>query len=97
MPIVIYLTNIPYNINDTPIISNWCSKECDELIFNINNQSHIRKAVFVYDTNKNYICKYNGVTDAQKSLNINHSIIKKYAKVGGIYNGYIFSYVRLID
>ena len=34
---------------------------------------------------------------AQRALNISHSTIKKYAKVGGAYNGYIFSYERLID
>lgn len=92
-----YFTNIPYSIDNTPIISNWTSKECEELIFNINNHSHIRKAVFVYDVNKNFICKYEGVTKAQAALNINHSIIKKYAKIGGTYNGYIFSYERLMN
>ena len=39
----------------------------------------------------------NGVTKAQKALNINHSTIKKYAKINRAYNGYIFSYERLID
>jgi hypothetical protein len=34
---------------------------------------------------------------AQRALNISHSTIKKYASVGGVYNGYIFSYERLID
>jgi hypothetical protein len=28
-------------------------------------------------------------------LNINHSIIKKHAKLSSAYNGYIFSYERL--
>ena len=92
-----YFTNIPFSIDNTPIISNWTSKECEELILKINNNSHIRKAVFVYDVNKNFICKYEGVTKAQQAFNINHSIIKKYAKIGGTYNGYIFSYERLIN
>ena len=92
-----YFTNLPYNIDDTPIIPNWTLKESEELILSINNNSHIRKAVFVYDINKNFICKYEGVTDAQRALNINHSTIKKYAKLGGIYNDYIFSYERLKD
>lgn len=51
----------------------------------------------MYDINKNFICKYDGVTEAQKALNISHSTIKKYAKVGGIYNDYVFSYERLKD
>ena len=92
-----YFTNTPYNIQDTPLITKWISKECDKLILDINNNSHIRKAVFVYDINKNFIFKYEGVTEAQRDLNINHSTIKKYAKVGGSYNGYIFSYERLKD
>lgn len=92
-----YFTNLPYDINNTPIISDWTSKECEELILNINNSNHIRKAVFVYDSNKNFLCKYDGVTKAQEALNINHSIIKKHAKLSSAYNGYIFSYERLIN
>lgn len=61
----------------------------------MNSQRDIKKAVFVYDANKKFITKYEGVTKAQKELNINHSTIKKYAKVAGLYNGYIFSYERL--
>ena len=64
-------------------------------ILDINNNSYIRKAVFVYDKNKNFICKYEGVTNAQIALNINHSTIKKYAKLGSVYQDFIFSYERL--
>lgn len=92
-----YFTNLPYNINNTPIISDWTLKECEELISNINHSSHIRKAVFVYDNNKKFICKYEGVSKAQVALNINHSIIKKHAKLISAYNGYIFSYERLTN
>ena len=94
-------TNTPYNISDTPLITEWISKECDKLILDINNNSHIRKAVFVTtdDVNKNLIrnFSYDGVTDAQRGLNINHSTIKNYAKVGGSFKGYIFNYERLKD
>lgn len=72
-------------------------KECSKLVSEIINQSHIRKAVFVYDENKKFIGKYMGVMDAERTFNINHSIIKKYASVGGAYKGYIFSYERIID
>jgi hypothetical protein len=82
-------------MSDTPTILDWSSKECEELIFNINSQSHIKKAVFVYDVNKNFIRKFEGVMEAQRALNINHSTIKKYAKLNGVYNEYIFSYERL--
>lgn len=90
-----YLSNLPFNLTDTPLISDWCSKECSKLVSEIINQSHIRKAVFVYDENKKFIGKYMGVMDAERAFNINHSIIKKYASVGGAYNGYIFSYERI--
>ena len=91
-----YLSNIPYNINDTPIIADWSRKECEELVLNMNNNSHIKKAVFVYDINRNFIAKYEGVMKAQRALNISHSTIKNYAKIGGGYKGYIFSYERLV-
>lgn len=92
-----YLLNIPYNISDTPLISSWRSKECEQLVEEINKCSHIQKAVFVYDTSKNFLGKYDGVTSAQTALHINHSIIKKSAQVTGLYIGYIFSYERLRD
>ena len=92
-----YLSNIPYNLSDTPIIADWYSKECEELVLNINNNSHIKKAVFVYDINRNFLGKYEGVTDASRALKMSHLTIKKYAKIGGVYNEYIFSYERLID
>lgn len=92
-----YLSNIPYNLSDTPIIADWSSKECEELVLNINKNSHIKKAVFVYDINRNFLGKYEGVTDASRALKMSHLTIKKYAKIGGVYNEYIFSYERLID
>lgn len=92
-----YLLNIPYNISDTPLISHWCSKECEQLVVEINKSSHIKKAIFVYDTAKNFIGKYDGVMDAQRALKISHLTIKNCAKIGGVYKEYIFSYVRLID
>jgi group I intron endonuclease len=91
-----YLTNIPYNINDTPMIADWSSKECEQLVLNMNKNSHIRKAVFVYGINRNFLAKYDGVMEAQRALNISHSTIKNYAKRGGVYKGYIFSYDRLV-
>jgi len=92
-----YLRNIPYNINDTPIIANWFSKECEGLVLNMNNNSHIRKAVFLYDINRKFLGKFEGVMDAQRALKISHSTIKNYANVGGVYKGYIFSYERFVD
>jgi hypothetical protein len=91
-----YLSNIPYNITDTPLISSL--EEGDNLVLEINQQSLIRKAaVFVYDTNRNFICKYDGVMAASRALSISHLTIKNHAKIAGIYKNYIFSYERLID
>ena len=92
-----FFTNLPYNITDTPNIIDWTSKESNELILNINNNNHIRKAIFVYNTNKKFIYKYDGVTDTQRALNINHATIKKYAQLNAAYGDYIFSYERLND
>ena len=92
-----YLSNKPYNISDKPKIADLNSKQCKNLLLNMNNNSHIKKAVFVYDKNSNFIGKYEGVMAAQKVFNISHSTIKNYAKIGGVYNGYIFSYERLRD
>ena len=90
-----FLSNIPYNITDTPLIS--CPQLSDRFVKEINHKAHIRKAVFVYDANKNFIGKFEGVKDAERAFKINHSTIKKYAKIAGAYNGYIFSYERLND
>jgi hypothetical protein len=63
----------------------------------MNNNSHIRKAVFLYDINRKFLGKFEGVMDAQRALKISHSTIKNYANVGGVYKGYIFSYERFVD
>lgn len=44
---------------------------------------------------KNFIGKFEGVTHAQKELNISHEIIKKHALLNAPYKGYIFSYERI--
>ena len=90
-----YFNNLPFNITDTPLISNWSSKEAKDLITEIIDNSHIKKAIFVYNSNKEFIKKFEGVTHAQKELNINHDVIKKHALLNIPYNGYIFSYERL--
>lgn len=90
-----YIRNIPYNIHDTPLIKNWSSEECNELIIKINNDSNIKRAVFVYNLNKDFINKYDGVTVAAKSLNINHVLIKDKAINKDSYKSYIFSFERI--
>jgi group I intron endonuclease len=90
-----YLSNLPFNINDIPLISNWLSSEAKNLIKEIVDNSIIKKAIFVYNSNGEFLAKFEGVTHAQKELNISHDIIKKYALLNMPYKGYIFSYERL--
>ena len=90
-----YFSNLPFDLTDVPLISNWSSKEAKDLITEIIDNSHIKKAIFVYDSNKEFIKKFEGVTHVQKELNINHVIIKKYALLNRPYKGYIFNYERL--
>lgn len=90
-----YFSNIPYNIEDNPIIKNWYDDESLKIIEDMINNSHVKRAIFVYDKNMNFISKYDGVTDAKKALNISHETIKKYAKLKGTYKDYIFSFERL--
>lgn len=71
------------------------SDEINNLINTIKNSENIKKAIFVYDINKNFIKKYDGVTQAQKELNINHAIIREHAKINKVYKNYIFSYERI--
>ena len=92
-----YFSNLPFNLTDKPLISNWSSMESSALVKEIIHNSHIKKAIFVYNTNKDFISKFEGVTHAQRELNINHDIIKKYALLNTPYKGYIFSYLRLLD
>jgi hypothetical protein len=92
-----YFNNLPLNLTDIPLISNWSSKESNNLILEIINNSHIKKAIFVYNTNKEFIRKFEGVIHAQKELNINHDIIKNCALLNTPYKGYIFNYERILD
>lgn len=91
-----YFSNLPFNLLDKPLISDLSSKEFSNLKEEILNNSHIKKAIFVYNENREFIKKFEGVTHAQKDLNINHYLIKKYALYGAPYKGYIFSYERLL-
>jgi group I intron endonuclease len=90
-----YVSNLPYNIEDKPSILNWESKQSQNLIDEINKNVHVKKAVFVYNKNREFIRKYTGVTEVQKCLNINHTVVKNNANLNNLYRGYIFSYHRL--
>jgi hypothetical protein len=59
-----YFSNLPFNLTETPLISDWSSFESNNLILNIISNSHIKKAIFVYDSNNNFIRKFDGITHA---------------------------------
>jgi hypothetical protein len=91
-----YFTNIPYNIEDTPIITEWFSTEGNALLKEICQCIKIKKAVFVYDKNKKFIAKHDGVTEAGKVYKTSHLTIKKCANSNTLHaNGYHFCYERL--
>lgn len=53
-----------------PVISDWTSVESNNLTLEIKNSSHIKKAVFVYNINKEFIRKFDGVVKAENDFNI---------------------------
>lgn len=90
-----YFSYIPYDKNEIPFINDWSNKDSKDLIIEINNNHHIKKALFVYDINYNLLFKFDGVMDAKDKLKISHDTIKKYALSKKIYKDFIFSYSKL--
>lgn len=91
-----YFCRIPLGLSDIPLIFDYTSTEGRNVELEIQNSSHIRKAVFLYDLNQNFICKYDGVMSASKELKISHNTIKKCLLLNIPYKKYIFSYNKLI-
>jgi len=92
-----YFSNIPFNLSDGPVISNWISIKANNLILDIKKNSHIKRAIFVYLLNKEFVKKFDGVTQAKKELRISHDVIKKHALLNKPYGMYVFSYERIKD
>lgn len=53
-----YFSNLPFDLTDVPLISNWSSKEAKDLITKIFYNSHIQKAIFVYNSKKEFKKKF---------------------------------------
>ena len=98
-----------FNILDVPLVSDYSSVECNQIILEIKNSYHIRKAIFLFNDNKEFIKKYDGIEMASpsipikrgggakgKELQISHTTIKRYALLNKPFKGYIFSYHRLL-
>ena len=91
-----YFNNIPYNISDTPLIKNWNTKEGELLCKEIADNTTVKKGIFVYDNDMNFIAKDSGVTSASKIYGISQTTIRNIAKVNGLHaSGYYFRYERL--
>jgi len=91
-----YFTNTPYNVEDTPKISDWMDTECEWLTKEIIGNIGVTKGVFVYDKNKKFIAKYKGVTEAGKMHSLSYITVKKCASVNGLHSsGYYFCFERL--
>ena len=91
-----YFNNIPYNISDTPLIKNWNTKEGELLCKEIADNITVKKGIFVYDNDMNFIAKHSGVTLASKIYGISQTTIRNIAKVYGLHSsGYYFRYERL--
>lgn len=63
-----YFSSLPFNLDDTPWVSDWTSLESKNIIIEIKNNWLIKKAIFVYNYDKKFIYKFNGVTHAEKNL-----------------------------
>jgi len=92
----LYFTRIPFNIEDTPLISEYSSKEGQDITTKIKDNYHVRKAVFVFNLNKKYIRKYDGLLLASKKLNISRETINKHTKSKVPYKEMIFSYEQIL-
>lgn len=92
-----YFAALPFNLSDVPLISDITLTEANNLILDIKNSSHIKKAIFVYNQNKELLWKFDGINLAERELKIDHETIKKYVLLKKPYQDYIFSYEILID
>jgi hypothetical protein len=88
-----YFTKEPLNIDDKPQIEVNTEAYAD-LIKRMNSQKHIRKAIFVFKDGE-FICKYDGVMAAAKSLQLSHNAIKESILNNTTYKGYRFSYHKI--
>jgi hypothetical protein len=89
-----YLTNSLFSSLDLPKYESY--KNCDNLINEIKLNSSIKKAIFLFDLEFNFIKRFNGIIEAEKYLNIRQERIKKAAISNSSIGNYKFSYYRLL-
>lgn len=88
-----YISKSPLNEDEKPLMETF-SPEYSELIVKMKNQKHIRKAIFVFKDGK-FICKYEGIMEAESALNISHDTINSNIEKNTTYKGYKFSLHRI--
>jgi hypothetical protein len=70
--------------------------ESELLAKEIRDSIKIKKGVFVYDKDQNFITKHAGVTEAGKVYNLSHLTIRKCASVNVLHkSGHYFCFERL--
>lgn len=85
------------NEKDLPLIKDVYSIDSINLTNEISKSSHIKQAIFVFNSDsKEYIKRFDTITQAEKILNIRHEKIKRSIMTGVSINNYIFSYHRLL-
>jgi hypothetical protein len=57
---------------------------------------HIKTPIFLYDENLLFLKRFDGIRQASVELKIYHRTIKKYALTNTPYQGYVFSYNRIL-
>jgi hypothetical protein len=102
-----YVRSTLLSSSDDPVFTSY--RLCSELITDIIKNASVKKAIFVFDLNGNYLNKYKGILEAETQLGIRHDKIKRHALSNlpchcpGIVlaeNGieeYILSYHRLLE
>jgi hypothetical protein len=71
------------------------SPEYSNLIEKMKSQKHIRKAIFVFKEDGEFIKKYNGILEVERALNISHDTINSSIEKNTTYKGYKFSLHRI--
>ncbi len=88
-----YISKYPLDEKDEPIMVTF-SPEYSKLIEEMKSKKHIRKAIFVFKDGEFYR-KYDGLSEAEKDLNISHDTINANIENNTTYKGYRFSLHRI--
>jgi hypothetical protein len=89
-----YINNYPFNEDEKPLMVV-PSPEYSNLIEKMKSQKHIRKAIFVFKEDGEFIKKYNGIMEAERALNISHDTINSNIEKNTTYKEYKFSLHRI--